>query len=202
MNVVIFCDADRDAGETAATVSALAQHAPPDVFVQPCIGTWTDGPRLLRDALAAHPAVIHLQGFGSAGTWGLLAARYAGIPAVAAWDSRPGATIADVWRHRLLRRCARVLVPSTDVRDELLAQGYREQTLRLWRPGVDLDRVHPERRRAFALTARRAAQRYAWSISVRRLSRSWREAATQVANPRWDPAVNVTQCLPPTPPQS
>jgi phosphatidylinositol alpha 1,6-mannosyltransferase len=148
MNVVIVCDADRDAGENAETASALARHAPPEVHVQRCVGRWADGPRLLRDAIAAHPAVIHVQGLGSAGVWGLLAARYAGIPTVAAWDARPGTAIADVWRHRLLRRCARVLVPSTEIRDELLAQGYREQTLKLWRPGVDLDRFHPGRRRA------------------------------------------------------
>lgn len=175
MNVALFCHTDRsDDGlpDAEAIVSPLVRHAPPDLAIQPYIGDWADGPRLLRAAVADRPALVHVHGVGSMTTWGLLAARCLGVPSLATWSGGPTSRIVDAWLHRVFRRCSSVLVPSTSMRDELVSCGYRHADIHVWQPGVDVDRFRPdcrshEWRERWAVSDRRPAVLYVTSGAPR-----------------------------------
>jgi len=100
------------------------------------------------------PHVVHLASPICLGAVGLRAARKAGIPTVAVYQTDIGGfarqygvradLIVDKWVGRIHRRCDRTLVPSRSSYAQLEALGVPD--LHVWRRGVSLELFDPGRR--------------------------------------------------------
>ena len=166
----------------------------PDYFSVPSIGCglpWYHDmrvylPRLrqfARRLRSDRVSVIHVATPGPVGMAGRWLARRLGLPLVGSYHTQMGDYVQALSGSARLGRgvdlglrwfygpCSTVLVPSEATREQLVAQGYRADRLRIWPRGVDADRFTPEwrsqaHRRAWRVDERRPAILYAGRLSA------------------------------------
>ncbi|MFD1953518.1 glycosyltransferase family 4 protein [Paenibacillus thailandensis] len=151
----VFAPSAEPDDRTAQGPHSVTRFASLPFFMYPECRLALPNPLFVKKAIQSFkPTLIHVATPFNIGLCGLYAAKKFNLPLIASYHTNFDRYLPFYnlqWMEKLLWRylewfhhdCSRILVPTRPVKEELVARGWDEKRLSIWRRGIDPSRYHP-----------------------------------------------------------